>query len=72
MKAVKETARSKGTDSARVVQVIMTTTMVGEGTEESPIRELVQFWSFDGQCLATNEGVTRDVAVGLASPGQQQ
>ena len=66
MKAVKETARSKGTDSARVVQVIMTTTMVGEGTEESPIREL------DGQCLATNEGVTRDVAVGLASPGQQQ
>ncbi len=52
MPDVKETARPRGTDSARVIQVIETTALVGCGTEDDPVRIVRQIWDFDGNQLA--------------------
>ena len=48
----KKTARPRGTDSARVIQVIVTEAIAGYGTEEDPVRVVKQYWSFDGELLA--------------------
>lgn len=45
-------ARPRGTDSARVVQVIETKSIRGLGTEKDPVREITQYWDFDGNFLA--------------------
>lgn len=51
----KETARPRGTDSARVIQVVETRAIMGAGTQEDPVREVVQYWSFDGEKLAERD-----------------
>ncbi len=39
--------------NAKVIQVIRTElTLAGEGTKESPMRRIVQYWSLDGDLLA--------------------
>ena len=48
-------ARSRGTDNARVIQVIETTALRGEGTELDKCREVKQYWHFDGNFLAEND-----------------
>lgn len=48
-------SRSRGTDNARVIQVIETTALRGEGTEEDKYREVKQYWDFDGKLLAEND-----------------
>ena len=48
-------ARPRGTDGARVVEVIETRSLRGEGTENDLCREVVQYWSFDGELLAEND-----------------
>lgn len=45
----------RGTDSAKVIQVIETRTPVGLGTPESPVYILRQFWSLDGELLAQTD-----------------
>ena len=45
--------RPDGTRGARVIQVIETTALKGLGTEKDPAREVTQYWSLDGKCLAT-------------------
>lgn len=55
MQEQKETARPRGTDSARVIQVIETRAIKGIGTPEDPVREVVQYWSFDGEKLAERD-----------------
>ena len=42
-------------DAARVIQVIETKAMRGSGTPKQPIREVIQYWSFDGELLAEND-----------------
>jgi hypothetical protein len=38
---------------AKVIQVIRTElTVRGDGTDDSPVRRIVQFWSLDGELLA--------------------
>lgn len=49
----KETARPRGTDSAKVIQVIETKSLEGTGTESDPCCIKVQYWSFDGELLAS-------------------
>ena len=44
-------ARPRGTDNARVIQVIETTALRGEGTEVDKCREVKQYWDFDGNFL---------------------
>lgn len=48
-----QTARPRGTDSAKVIQVIVTEALEGRGTEDDPIKVKVQYWSFDGKLLAS-------------------
>ncbi len=38
--------------SARVMQVIETVTLAGEGTDASPVYEVRQYWTLDGKLLA--------------------
>lgn len=38
--------------SARVIQVIETVSLAGDGTDESPLCEVHQYWSPDGKLLA--------------------
>ena len=44
--------RPEGTKSARVIQVIETKAKRGLGTEKDPVREVTQYWDFDGNFLA--------------------
>ena len=47
-----ETVRPRGTDSAKVIQVIVTESVVGRGTEEDPTRSILKYWSLNGEFLA--------------------
>lgn len=47
-------ARPRGTDSAKIIQVIETKALCGEGTADDPCQILTQYWSFDGILLAEN------------------
>lgn len=44
--------RPRGTDSARVIQVIETKALRGEGTNEDMCRIVTQYWNFEGKLLA--------------------
>lgn len=41
-----------GTSAAKVIQVIQTESMKGDGTAESPYRVQKRLWSLDGKLLA--------------------
>lgn len=47
--------RSQGMDSAKVIQVIETTTLRGTGTQEDNCRQVKQYWSLSGELLAEND-----------------
>ena len=53
-------ARPRGTDSARVIQVIETTALRGKGTEEEQCREVKQYWDFNGNLLAENDPCAKE------------
>lgn len=48
-------ARPRGTDSAKVIQVIVTKSLCGEGTDEDPCRTVLQYWDFGGNFLTEND-----------------
>ena len=52
MEDEKMTARPRGTDSAKVIQVIVTEAIEGRGIEDDPILSVLQYWSLDGELLA--------------------
>jgi len=52
--------RPRGTDNARVIQVIETTALRGEGTEDDKCREVKQYWNFDGKLLAEFDPCTKE------------
>ncbi len=55
-------ARPRGTDSAKVIQVIKTEALRGEGTEDDLCRMVTQYWDFVGNLLAENDScVTESV-----------
>lgn len=39
---------------AKVIQVIVVDTVVGNGSQESPYTSIKEYWSLDGQLLATS------------------
>lgn len=45
---------ARGTDSAKVIQVIVTESLEGRGTADSPYRVIKQYWSLDGELLAND------------------
>lgn len=55
----------RGTDSVRVLQVIETKAMRGEGTEKDLCRCVTQYWDFEGNLLAENDPcITESVTQG--------
>ena len=44
--------RPDGTKGARVIQVIETKSKRGIGTKKDPVRDVTQYWDFDGNFLA--------------------
>ncbi len=50
----------RGTDNARVIQVIETTALRGEGTEDDKCRQVKQYWNFNGELLAENDPCTKE------------
>lgn len=49
----KNTAHPRGTDSARIVEVIETRSLMGEGTPHDPCRTVIQYWHKNGELIAT-------------------
>lgn len=56
----RDPVRPRGTDSARVIQVIETKTLRGIGTEEDMCRQVTQYWDFDGTLLAENDPCAKE------------
>lgn len=52
--------RSRGTDGARVIRVIETISIRGEGTEKDKCRQVRQYWDFKGKLLAENDPCTKE------------
>lgn len=53
--------RPRGTDRARVIQVIETRSLRGLGINESDkCREVKQYWDFDGKLLAENDPCAKE------------
>lgn len=55
MEPLKGDVRPRGTDSARVIQVIETTALRGSGADDDPVRVVKQFWSFAGELIAEDD-----------------
>ena len=47
--------RPRGTDTAKIVQVIETESIIGSGIPEDPVRLIYQYWDFKGNLLAQND-----------------
>lgn len=58
MNSKKNTVRPDGTDSAKVIQVIETKSNRGEGTSDDLSRQIVQYWSLEGELLAERDPCT--------------
>ena len=52
MELLKGAAWPRGTDSAKVIQVIETAALRGSGADDDPVRVVKQFWSFAGELIA--------------------
>lgn len=57
------------TKLARVIQVIETVTLAGEGTDESPLYEVRQYWDMDGNLLSKSSSIGPD-DVAVVYPGR--
>lgn len=55
-----ETTRPRGTDTAKVIKVIRTESLIGIGTREDPARRIYQYWDFNGNLLAENDTFLTD------------
>ena len=53
-------ARPRGTDGARVIQVIETRSLRGVGTEEDMCREVIEYWSLEGEKLAESDPCAKE------------
>lgn len=51
----KKAARPRGTDSAKVIQVIVTESLCCGGSKEDPARLLRQYWGMNGKLLAIRD-----------------
>ena len=47
----------RGTDNARLVCLIETVSLKGAGTEKDPVREVNQYWDFEGNLVAVNDPI---------------
>ena len=47
-------------NNAKVIQVIQTVTVKGNGTELDPCREVIQYWDFEGNLIVTKDPLKMD------------
>lgn len=52
--------RARGTDSAKLITVIVTESLRGEGTQEDLCRTVTQYWDFNGNLLAESDPCTKE------------
>ena len=52
--------KPKGTDSAKIIKVIVTESAIGDGTEENPVRTIYQYWDFKGNLIAKRDTLITD------------
>lgn len=52
---MENTVRPRGTDSAKVIQVIETKSLRGKGTIDDQCRLVTQYWDFEGKLIAEND-----------------
>lgn len=45
----------RGTDKAELINVIKTTSILGAGTKEDPVRHIYQYWDTKGKLLAAHD-----------------
>ena len=50
----------RGVDSAKVIQVIDTRSARRSGSENQPIRIVIQYWSLEGDLLAENDPIMNE------------
>ena len=48
-------ARPRGCDAAKVIQVVETMSLIGAGTQDDPCRDIYQYWALDGTLLAARD-----------------
>ena len=58
------------TKSARVIQVIETVTLAGDGTDANPVYEVHQYWTLDGKLLAKPGSLEMEQNLSDLSTGQ--
>lgn len=58
-----EPVRPRGTDKAKVIQVIQTESLIGLGTKEDPVRYIYQYWDFKGKLLAKHDTIGDDEVI---------
>lgn len=47
------TCRPRGTDEVKLMPVIRTISLIGNGTEKDPARQIYQYWDINGELLAS-------------------
>lgn len=52
---VNNNVRPRGTDGAKVIQVIETIPIRGSGIDTDPVRAVKQLWSLEGELIAEND-----------------
>ena len=45
----------RGTDKAELINVIKTTSILGAGSKEDPVRYIYQYWDTKGKLLAAHD-----------------
>ena len=58
------------TKSARVMQVIETVSLAGDGTDANPVYEVHQYWTLDGKLLAKPGSLEMEQNLSDLSTGQ--
>ena len=51
-------------NSAKVIQVIQTKSTRGKGTDADPVREVTQYWDFEGNLIFEEREITGKKTVG--------
>ncbi len=60
--AVDNVLYPRGVDSARVIQVVETVAMRGSGENGQIARQVVQYWSLEGELLAEKDHYNPNIA----------
>lgn len=61
----------KGLKKVKVIQVIETTSAIGNGTEQNPARCITQYWSLKGALLAERDEWKSDVRISEQQEDEQ-